>query len=88
MTKNLIIPLSGGTAYTNGNNSSSPTITLALTTATGSVAVNQSDGAGGWFPMVCNGEAITLDSTNTIRGIYAPVDIQIVATGTGVYLIS
>lgn len=70
---------SGGTGiFTASNNR----VTIALTNPAGNVTVQQSDGAGGFFPMVCDGQLMTLDSNNTARSIYAPVDLKFTATGT------
>lgn len=57
-------------------------VTIALTNPLGTVAVLQDDGVGGTFPMVVDGETITLSANNTIRSIYAPVDLYFAATGT------
>ena len=57
-------------------------VTVSITDPLGTVLVNQSNGAGGWFPMVVLGELQTLDAYNTVRSIYAPVDLQFIASGT------
>ena len=57
-------------------------VTISLTDPAGTVTVNQSDGAGGWFGMVVDGVSMDLDATNTMRSIYAPVDLQFIGTGT------
>jgi len=59
-------------------------ITLALTGPTGSVIVEQQDESTGWFPMVYDGDAVVLNSDNTVQSVYAPCKLMVTAVGTGV----
>jgi hypothetical protein len=61
-------------------------ISIAISDTTGSATVYQSDGAGGWNPMVIDGDAVVIDSNNTMQGVYAPCELYLVAVGTGVFL--
>ncbi len=56
------------------------TITLALIGDMSNVTVNiqQSDGDGGWNNVVVDDVEQTLDSTNTIKSIFAPMKLNIV----------
>ena len=83
----LIIPEGGGTFYTepDDSRSSSYRVTLTMTNNTGSVVVNQKGvDSDTWFPLVQEGFAVTLDHNNTMRSVYAPCELQIVATNCGV----
>jgi len=61
-------------------------ITLRMTDPAGSVAIEQPDGAGGWFQLVQGGEDVVLDADNTVRSLYAPCKLLITPTGTDVEL--
>lgn len=61
-------------------------VTLSITNSTGTATIEQSDDAGGYFPMVCNGETMVLDASNTVRSIYAGIEIRVTPTGTKVLL--
>ncbi len=56
------------------------TMTLALVGDMSNVIVTikQSDGDGGWSPVVIKGEPQILDSNNTLLSIYAPLELNIV----------
>ncbi len=79
----MFIGVAGGTRTLQSGRGS---VSVAMTDPSGTVAINQSNGVGGWFPLVYDGEAVLLDSSNTMRGVYSPCELQFVAIGTGVYL--
>ncbi|HID69377.1 MAG TPA: hypothetical protein EYP35_02690 [Desulfobacterales bacterium] len=86
----MFIEDGGGTAYIQPYKKGLSAITLALSDPTGSVAINQMGPAVAnqaeqtWIPYTVNGSAVVLNSDNTAKSIYAPIKLQIVATGTGV----
>jgi len=61
-------------------------VTMALTDNTGSVVIEQSDGATGWFAVVFDGTAVTMDADNTMLSIYSPCKLRVSPTGCDVYL--
>ena len=78
----MVIGLSGGIGYLQAGNGR---ITLGITNPTGSVVIEQEDGAGGWHPVTYDGVEVVLNSNFTVQAIYAPCKIKLTATGTGVY---
>jgi len=85
----MFIGEGGGTAYLSPGDSTrnSFLVTLAMTNNTGSVVVNQMGvDSSTWFPLVIDNVTIELGSENTMRSVYAPCKLQVVATGCGVRL--
>ena len=89
MDTEQFIPEGGGEAYIDPKDSRSNSflVTLAMTNNTGSVVVNQMGvDSDTWFPQTQDGVETTLDVSNTMRSVYAPCKLQVVATGCGVRL--